>query len=60
MVCRLIEKGHGNRVLDYGYSYFLTALVASHEISWTDQKKLAMAVRYSRLDEKDWKRFLRS
>lgn len=56
--CHLIEANHVN-VLDYGFSYFIAAL-NEHQLIQGDQKKiLAIAVRASKLKDKDFKRFLK-
>ena len=56
--CHLIEAGHVN-VLEYGFSYFIAALNEHQIIQGQTKKILALAMRASKLKDKDFKKFLK-
>ncbi len=56
--CHLIEAGHVN-VFDYGFSYFIAALNEHQIIQGEHKKILAIAVRASKLKDKDFNKFLK-
>jgi len=56
--CHLIEAGHVD-VLNYGFSYFIAALNEHLLIQGQNKRIMSEAVRWSRADNKDYKKFLK-